>query len=161
VRDHGPEGAYIAAGFIRNRVWDSFYDPKPDFPENDVDVVYFNPEATDPDIDLTFQQILSEHLPGVNWQVKNQARMHRYGGHKPFKSLVHALSHWPETATAVAVRLDGCGTQQFLEVFVSNDLDAHILRITPKMAAHNPAVFEQRLKTKCWQKRWPDLTIIR
>lgn len=35
---------YIAAGFVRNLVWDALHDFKSPSPLNDIDVIYFDPE---------------------------------------------------------------------------------------------------------------------
>ncbi|MFC3050618.1 nucleotidyltransferase family protein [Kordiimonas pumila] len=161
VRKIGLSEAYLAAGFVRNKVWDSFYHPPLNMPEADLDVVYFDADHADKNIDCLIEKELSELCSGHEWQVRNQAHMHHFGGHSPFQSLPHALMHWAETATAVGVRLLPDDTLDFIAPFGFDDLFAHILRITPIMKAHDPAGFEQRLAGKGWQKRWPDMRVIR
>lgn len=161
VRDHGPKGAFIAAGFIRNRVWDALYPNAPIFPEADVDVVYFDAKRAEKASDKVVEALLTSHDPSAEWQVRNQAYMHHFGGHAPFTSLEEALMHWAETVTGVGVRLDEQDKMHFIAPFGFDDLYAHILRITPIMKQIDPAGFEARLQTKGWLKRWPDLTVIR
>lgn len=160
VRDFGPDGAFIAAGFVRNRIWDALYPDAYIFPEADVDVVYFNTRRADKETDKAIEVQLTSHDSSAEWQVRNQAYMHHFGGHAPFFSLEDALLHWAETATGVGVRLDRQGKLQFVAPFGFDDLLAHILRITPTMKNTDPAGFDARLEAKGWLKRWPDLTVI-
>jgi len=161
VRDHGPPDAYLAAGFVRNRVWDAYYNPFKNVPEADVDVVYFCKENVSKSRDTVFESNLRTLDPSTNWQIRNQAHMHDYGGHEPFCSLAHALEHWSETATAVGVRLDQNGSMQFIAPFGLNDLSAHILRITPVMKATDAKGFEFRIRKKNWLQRWPGVKVVR
>ena len=39
---------WIAAGFVRNLVWDHLHGISPPTPLNDIDVIYFAPEGTSP-----------------------------------------------------------------------------------------------------------------
>jgi hypothetical protein len=161
VRTAGPEGAYIAAGFIRNRYWDSLYDPQPQFPEADVDVIYFDATYDLKTRDLAYEASLKLVMPDVDWQVRNQARMHTFGGHDPFQDTETALRHWAETATGIGVRLSPDGAFEWLTAFGFDDLFAHILRITPVMKDNDPEGFEARLQAKGWLKRWPNLKVVR
>jgi hypothetical protein len=159
VKAQGPNGAFVAAGFVRNRLWDSFYKQSGQFSEADIDVVYFDDRNIDPESDYEFERRLSEHLP-VEWQVRNQARMHHFGGYEPFVSLEAALMHWAETATSVGVRLSDSDEFEYVAPFGFDDLFDHILRITPAMYASDRAGFKERLKRKGWQNRWPSLKVI-
>ncbi len=159
VKAFGPNGAFVAAGFVRNRVWDSFYKQSGQFPEADIDVVYFDDRNIHPESDYEFEHILSENLQ-AEWQVRNQARMHHFGGYEPFVSLEEALTHWAETATSVGVRLGPEDDFQYIAPFGFDDLFDHTLRITPAMCANDSAGFRERLKRKGWQNRWPDLKVV-
>lgn len=161
VRVAGPANSFVAAGFIRNRVWDSLYSEQMSYPDIDIDVVYFDQSDPGKTAEKNFEVALDATLPTGIWQVRNQARMHTYGGHRPFNSLDHALTHWAETATAVGVRLSRDGTIEFIAPFGFEDLWDHILRISPIMKAHDPEGFESRLQRKKWQQRWPRLQVIR
>ncbi len=161
ARTSGPKGAYIAAGFIRNRYWDSLYDPAPQFPEADVDVVYFDQAYNQKTRDLAYEASLRLVMPEVAWQVRNQARMHIFGGYDPFPDTETALQHWAETATGIGVRLSADEAFEWLAAFGFDDLFDHTLRITPAMKANDPEGFEARLQAKGWLERWPNLTVIR
>ncbi len=161
VRSLGPEGAYIAAGFVRNRVWDALYDAAPTVNKADIDVVYFCTADVSPERDYAYEVALTAEDPETNWQVRNQARMHHFHGYPPFGSLEDGLTHWSETATSVGVRLDEVGNMLFVAPFGFDDLAKHILRITPGMKDMDPAGFDARLVAKGWQARWPRLKVMR
>ncbi len=63
---------YIAAGFVRNLVWDSLHGFVT--PLNDVDVIYFDPTESNPDANLQYEAHLKARMPQFNWQVRNQAK---------------------------------------------------------------------------------------
>lgn len=160
VRDVGPPSAYIAAGFIRNRYWDSLYGKEMLWPDADVDVVYFDKSATGKNRDIVFERALEKFLPTSLWQVRNQARMHNFGNHPPFSDLSDALCHWAETATAVGVQITDADELRVISPFGLDDLYAHVLRITPSMKRNDPEGFEKRLSKKRWRERWPALTVV-
>ncbi len=160
VRSVGPKGAYVAAGFVRNRFWDSLYDDGRQFEDADVDVVYFDRTNADKSRDIQYEAGLEAVMPTGLWQVRNQARMHDFGGHAPFENLKDALQHWAETATTVGVRLRRSGEMTFVAPFGFQDLYDQVLRITPLMHRTDPQGFIDRLSKKKWQQRWPKLTVI-
>lgn len=161
VQHAGPSGAYVAAGFVRNRYWDSLYEQAYGFPQTDTDVVYFNALDTSKTTDQAYEDTLSAFCPGEKWEVRNQAHMHTFGGHAVFADVPHALMHWPETVIAVGVRLGAVGNIEVLAPFGLDDLFNHVIRITPVMKALDLAGFESRLRAKGWLERWPNLTVIR
>ncbi|MEX0299138.1 MAG: nucleotidyltransferase family protein [Kordiimonas sp.] len=161
VRDCGPVEAFVAAGFVRNRVWDSFYNSTSAFPNADVDVVYFDAGDITPEQDYAYEAELKNIDAETDWQVRNQARMHHFHGYPPFASLEDGLKHWAETATSVGVRLDHKDMMHFVAPFGFEDLEKHILRITPTMKMKDPEGFDARLERKNWLARWPNLKVIR
>ncbi|EKF9839571.1 nucleotidyltransferase family protein, partial [Vibrio cholerae] len=95
---------YIAAGFVRNLVWDSLHHNVKLTPLNDIDVIFFDADCLDSDYEKSLELKLSEQMPELNWQVKNQVKMHLQNGDNPYQSTLDAMSYWPEKETAVAVR---------------------------------------------------------
>ncbi len=161
VRTAGPPTAFVSAGFVRNWFWDRLYQhPFGAFAAGDIDVVYFDPVRAEKSDDYGFESALSAHHPSARWQVRNQAHMHDFGGYDPFRSLSDGLEHWAETATTVSVRLRRDDSIEWFAPFGFEDLDAHILRITPITARDHAAGFWRRIDAKNWRKRWPDLEII-
>ena len=161
VKACGPDQAYVAAGFVRNRVWDSFYDKKRLEADADIDVVYYDQRNPGKEQERFFEGKLQQQLPTGIWQVRNQARMHTFGGYPPFAGLEHALKHWAETATTVGARLEPNGDLDIIAPFGLDDLFNHTLRITPQMKKHDAVGFDERLLRKKWQERWPDLKVVR
>ncbi|WP_262693064.1 nucleotidyltransferase family protein [Kordiimonas aquimaris] len=161
VQEVGPDDAYIAAGFVRNRYWDQLYDNNKAILAADIDVIYFDPDDATHNVEHAFEAALSSAVPDQQWQVRNQARMHEYGGHSPFKDLNDALMHWPEVATAIGVRMTNDDALEYIAPFGLDDLYDHVLRITPLVKEKDPSAFEKRLINKGWRKRWPQLRVIR
>ena len=148
--------SYIAAGFVRNMVWDYCHQNSVSTPLADIDVIYFDAGNVESEADLRYQAALEKAMPNVNWQVKNQARMHVRNGHPPYMDIVDAMRFWPEMETAVAVRLTPTG-MKWCSGF-------GLARLFAQTVTHNPArpmaLFEQRLKNKNWQQRWPNLRVV-
>jgi uncharacterized protein len=156
VAAQGPPGGWIGAGFLRNAVWDVLSGRATDaIPPADIDVVFHDAADVSAARDAAIEAALRVASPGLPWSVANQARMHGRNGHAPYRDLADALSHWPETATAVAARI-GDGMVEVLAPYGEDDLFALVARPTP--GAH--AAMQTRLDAKGWRARWPDLRII-
>ncbi len=153
-----PITAWVGAGFVRSLVWDALCDVRTEL--DDVDVLWFAPDR-DADRDAQLEGMLRSVLPGVPWSVRNQARMHARNGDAPYRDVGHAMEHWPETATAVAVRLDGDGGVEVLAPFGLQDLWGCRVVPTPHMRqrADRRAVFAGRAVSKGWEKRWPGVVV--
>ena len=156
---HGPVGAWIGAGFIRNAIWDHLSGQDTEaLPPADLDVVFHDPVNTTAEQDTNFEATLFAAAPDLPWSVHNQARMHRRGGHQPYCDVADALAHWPETATAIAARLGPNGVE-ILAPFGVADLIAMILRPTAAFRSR-PEIVLARLEAKAWRKRWPMLRLV-
>ena len=64
---------YVAAGFVRNLVWDHLHHKPQPTPLNDLDIVYFDPNETDDKAAFIYEAQLAAMMPELNWQVRNQA----------------------------------------------------------------------------------------
>ena len=154
----GPVGGWLAAGFVRNAVWDVLAGRMPDTADlADLDLVHHDAADCTPMADERYEAALRAARP-LPWSVRNQARMHARNGHAPYRNLAEALSHWPETATAIAARLVN-GRIQVLAPFGVEDLLAMILRPGPAHAA-DPAAPRARLASKGWAARWLGLRVV-
>jgi hypothetical protein len=151
---------WIGAGFVRSAVWDRLHDRKPATSWDDIDVIWFDPNRIDPAIDHQVEARLRQEAPGQNWSVKNQARMHLRNGDEPCRSIEQAISRWPETATAVAIRRK-VGATEILSPHGLDDLFGLILRPTPFFLSKKRSIFDQRLAEKRWLERWPLLSVAR
>lgn len=152
---------WIGAGFVRDAVWDELhgYGTRP--PGGDVDVVWFDPAALDERLDRDIERRLMLALPDMAWSVKNQARMHQRNGDAPYDSVADAMRHWPETATAIAARIDGSGSIDINAPFGLDDLFALRLTPTPAFAASRLPMFDRRVSAKRWMARYPRLALSR
>jgi hypothetical protein len=152
--------AWIGAGFVRNLVWDALHGYSAPTPLEDVDVIYFDPLQTDRSVELELETRLLNQDPNVNWQVRNQARMHVKNRDIPYTSSSHAISHWPETATAIAARLRTDSGVELLAPLGIEDLLNLRVRPTPHFEVSGKrALYQTRVQQKNWQKSWPKLKI--
>lgn len=148
---------WVGAGFIRSLVWDHGHGLRPQPPAGDVDVVWFGPATGTEDADRLFEAQLRHRAPTVLWSVKNQGRMHKVNNDKPYISTANAMQHWPETATAVGVRLGKDGIE-VLAPFGLNDLFDMVVRPTPAFKERQSVIVE-RMHNKRWLERWSNLKI--
>lgn len=151
-----PEGC-IGAGFVRNLIWDHLHGRVSDCRIEDVDVLYFDPENLDRAREAELESILLSSVPNLSWSVRNQARMHGRNNDQPYHSVAGAMSHWPETATAIAAARRGA-TCEIIAPHGTGDLADLILRPT-SLRLDKVALFHERIASKGWLTRWPMLTI--
>ncbi len=163
VRDHGPAGAFVAAGAVRDTVWDALSGRAPEGPYGDVDVVYWAPPELEHDA-RAHEARLRAAAPHVTWEVTNQATVHEWHERAqglrvaPHRTVAEGLATWPENATAVAVRLTTHGELEVMAPFGLDDLLALRLRYNPALVG--PDVFRRRVAAKRWLQRWPSLQLI-
>lgn len=150
-----PHG-YIAAGFIRNLVWDHLHQKSKPTPLNDLDVIYFAPGEEDEHKHVIYEAELKKRVPAFNWQVRNQAKMHLRNGDTPYSDILDAMRYWPEQETAIAVRLNDSNHIECLSAFGIESLFA--LKITPN-PKRDIAISQQRITQKNWLATWPKLTV--
>ncbi|WP_394248509.1 nucleotidyltransferase family protein [Vibrio profundi] len=148
---------YCAAGFVRNLVWDHLHEKTSRTPLNDVDVIYFDPQDTSDERDIQLEQQLSDAMPDIQWQVRNQARMHVRNGDRPYQDVVDAMSFWPEKETAVGVRKLSEHRYQCISSFGFESLFALHLSYNPN---RRRLEFEERVEAKGWLVTWPKLTVV-
>ncbi len=158
--------AWVGAGAVRDLVWGELYGSgfRP-ADVRDVDVVYFDPDDLSRERDDQATRLLHTAAPDVPWQARNQAAVHtwyaaKFGGDpvEPLTSIADAVGTWPETATAVVVRLNPVDEIESCAPFGLTDLLDGVWRRNPhrvsldlsrqRLARHNPA------------GRWPRVQII-
>ncbi|CAK2152454.1 Nucleotidyltransferase-like protein [Vibrio crassostreae] len=147
---------YVAAGFVRNLVWDHLHGYTSPTPLNDIDVIYFDPIDTSYESNLRYEALLKQRLPELNWQVRNQACMHIRNGDEPYQGSLDAMSYWPEKETAVAIKQSLTGDIECNSAFGLESL--FDLKVTPN-PKRNRDIFDQRVQSKGWLTQWPKLTI--
>ena len=179
VASLGLPEAWIAGGYIRNPVWDVVCQASEKNSGTDIDVVYFRPlddygiseeeliariraDEMNPvwEEEEAARKKLEQMIPGLEYEVKNQARMYfssaRTVQHKQYRSLSEAVSGWVETATATGVRLNNDGSYSVLAPYGTEDLFAGIIRPTNSTSEYKERA-HKRAEKKGWLKRWPTL----
>jgi uncharacterized protein len=100
----------------------------------------------------------------VPWDAKNQAAVHRWYGRvfggevPPLASAADGVATWPETATAVAVRLDDGDELRVVAPCGLEDLFALVCRRNPRRVSVDQ--YRRRLREKRVAERWPKVTIV-
>lgn len=153
--------AYICAGALRNLVWSNLHEQAWVLEQSEIDVIFYDPNDPEDQVAKRLEQQLQAHCPEYLWDVVNQANVHRWYTHADgqsiaaYTSLFEAISMWPETATAVAVRLCVDGQLEVVAPLGLADLFELKLRWNPCMVSH--AVFLQRMQSKGFLHKWPKL----
>jgi len=146
----------IAAGFVRNLVWDKLHKKESLTPLNDVDLIYY--DCTNPGEES--DKLLERHLNSMStlpWSVKNQTRMHVRNHDKPYTSTCDAMSYWVEMETAVGVTLLMGGEIEIVAPFGVARLFEHSITINDKR--RKPNDFFERITRKQWLLHWPNLKV--
>jgi hypothetical protein len=165
VRAHCPVPAYIGAGAVRAAVWDALHGHPPGRLPADIDVVFHDAADTSRARDEALRQALALAAPRFGWDVTNQAGVHlwyheHFGGAPvaAFGSLAEGIATWPETATAVALRLTGDDAIDIVAPFGLSDLMTMVVRWNPARVGRE--LYMARVARKDYGKRWPRVTIV-
>lgn len=149
---------WIGAGFLRNKVWNCIENNN-SHSNSDIDLVYFDAEDTKPEADWAYDEKMKREYPDVDWEIRNQARMHYVNNFEPFASTAEGISSWVETATAIGVKLEN-GKLKFLFCHGIGDLMNLVARPTPKFQTPELiGIFNARIQKKDWQNKWPHLKV--
>lgn len=152
---------YICAGIIRNSIWSHLHGYHEKITE--IDVIYYDSNDVNDKVQHHITHALYKKFPFYEWDVVNQAKVHRWyktdqnESIEPLCSIWHALSLWPETATAIAIRLTQDHKIEVIAPFGLVDLFDLKLRWNKNLVSEN--VFNQRIIHKNFIIRWPNLTI--
>ena len=145
----------ICAGFVRSKVWDVIHGFSERTPLPDVDVIYFDVKNIEVEVEKELEQKLYAIHPNVPWSVKNQARMHLKNNTEPYKSSMDAISKFPETATALGVKLDDAKNLILIAPLGIEDLIKCRVRPTPTFNnTEKMHMFHNRVKNKRWHDAW-------
>jgi uncharacterized protein len=152
---------WICAGFVRAKIWDTLHGFNERTKTPDVDVIYFDDTRVDEDVEKELENKLKSILPGVPWSVKNEARMHVINQIPPYTSSEDAISKFPETATALGVKLDK-GNQLVLTAPCGIE-DVLNLELKPTSyfteTEERTAIYEERIRKKNWKGIWDGIRV--
>ncbi len=124
----------------------------------------FDPTDLGKEREHRWEDQLARLMPGVPWQVKNQAAVHlwyeRAFGYAvpPLHSVEEAVATWPETATSVAVRLLPDDEIYVIAPYGLGDLFQMILRRNPARVSLEH--FRRRYRDKAIGTKWPRVQFI-
>lgn len=155
VRALGLPDCWIAAGFVRSAVWDHLHGRTCSPMPADIDVIWFDHDQASRTLDQSLQAALLCTDASLEWSVKNQARMHRRNDDPPYTSAADAMTYWPETATAVAVRLGADDELEIAAPLGLDDLFNLLIRPTAGFRGIRRDMYRDRLHGKGWLTTWP------
>ena len=149
----------IGAGAIRNLVWDHLHGYNDPTIPGDIDLAHFDPSDLSRERDGKLAARLDRIFPGPEWDVVNQAGVHRWYperfGQKvaPFRNIDEALASWPEYATCIGVRLEPDDSMTVVAPHGLDDLFGMIVRHNPTRISKDG--FRDRLAAKRFNEKWP------
>ncbi|WP_429371260.1 nucleotidyltransferase family protein [Paenibacillus sp. DS2015] len=152
---------WVCAGFLRSKIWDVLHGFTERTPMPDVDVIYFDNSNLDEHIEKELEKKLRTMNPNIPWSVKNEARMHLVNNLLPYSSSVDAISKFPETATALGLKLDDQYNVILAAPYGIEDLVNLELKPTAFFAESSERVliYEERIVKKNWQAVWDKLKV--
>ena len=164
VRDLELSTWCIGAGAVRNLVWDALHDYATPSRLPDIDVAYFDASDLAPEREADLQRRLYAAMPGIPWEVTNQAAVHRwfeaYFGHAvgPLASLPAAVASWPEYATCVGLCLHQDNSIEVIAPHGLDDLFNCVVRRNPTRVSME--TYRLRIEQKNYASRWPRVTVV-
>ncbi|HXR22231.1 MAG TPA: nucleotidyltransferase family protein [Acidimicrobiales bacterium] len=158
-----PPGWLIGAGVIRDRVWDHLHGFTP-VPSRDVDLAFFDSLALESERERSIQREVTAQAPDISWDVTNYAGVHLWYPEvfgieiEPLTSCADAVATWPETATAIGVRLLADNSVRVVAPYGLGDLFGLICRRNPRCVTEER--YLRRVERLQIAKRWPRVQII-
>lgn len=152
---------WICAGFIRLKVWDVLHNFRVRTAIQDIDLIYFDPTNIDELAEKKIEEKLKTFISNIPWSVKNEARMHVKSNMSPYTSSVDAISKFPETATALGVKLDETDNVIVVAPYGIRDLINLEVKPTPDFTAtkERMEIYEDRITKKDWKSTWKKLKV--
>ncbi|MCM3388864.1 nucleotidyltransferase family protein [Ureibacillus chungkukjangi] len=152
---------WICAGFVRSKIWDTLHGFNIRTEIEDVDVIYFDPSNLDEAKEKAYEETLKSYSPSIPWSVKNEARMHLRNNCEPYQSSADAISKFPETATALGVKLDAEDNLILTAPCGIYDVVNMIVQPTPFILVDKKRAFiyEERVAKKNWKATWGQIEI--
>lgn len=154
IRDLELKDSWLAAGSVRNFIWNLLSD-KPAFDcETDVDVIFFDPDVSYEET-LAIENKLKKDFPQYQWELKNQVYMHQHSPHTaPYRNSCDAMSKYPERCTAIGLRLNPDATLELFAPYGLEDILNFEVCPTPHFLENEDRMklYQKRLSKKNWQE---------
>jgi len=164
ARTVDPPDWLIGAGAVRERVWDHLHGFAHQAASRDLDLAFFDPDRLGSDAERSVQMALTEQAPDISWDVTNHAAAHLWYPDvfgvalAPLSSCAEGVGTWPETATAVGVRLLADERIEVIAPCGLEDLFGLICRPNPRLPA--PERYRRRVHRLQIAERWPRVQIL-
>ena len=159
IRDLDLKDSWLAAGSVRNFIWNLLSDKSPFDSETEVDVIFFDPDVSYEET-VSLEKKLREDFPQYQWELKNQVYMHLHSPHTvPYTSSCDAMSKYPERCTAVGLRLNEDSIELFTPYGLEDIMNFQVSP-TPHFIENEDRMklYQERLSKKNWQEKWENLT---
>ncbi|WLD94756.1 nucleotidyltransferase family protein [Alkalihalobacillus sp. AL-G] len=152
---------WVCAGFVRSKIWDTLHEFTKRTEIPDVDIIYFDQYNPSEVHEKLLEARLNELHPHVPWSVKNQARMHVINKIPPYTSSVDAISKFPETATALGVKINDVDEVVLAAPCGIDDVLQLKLRPTTYFQETDDRkyIYQKRIGQKNWKASWPRITV--
>lgn len=161
IRTLNLHDTWLCAGTVRNFIW-NILSGKPAFDRStDIDVIFYDPNMTWEEGNIIEEKLKLDY-PNYQWELRNQSHMHTANPNtQPYTSSCDAMSRYPETCTAVGLRLTD---ENVLELFCPYGLESissFEIHPTPHFLANveRMETYRHRLAKKDWMTKWPQLTV--
>ncbi|MFC5602262.1 nucleotidyltransferase family protein [Sporosarcina koreensis] len=152
---------WVCAGFVRSKIWDVLHEFDERTPLPDIDVIYFDPSNVDEETEKNYENLLKMSQPTIPWSVKNQARMHAVNNDRPYLSSTEAIAKFPETATALGVKLEYGKVVLTAAHGIEDVVNFHI-KPTPYFSetVERMKYYHQRVSKKNWKSIWNKVELL-
>ena len=160
IRSLELKDSWLAAGSIRNFIWNILSGKSGFDAETDVDVIFFDPTVSY-EKTLQLEMELRKAFPAYSWELKNQVYMHIHSPNtQPYTSSKDAMSKYPECCTAIGLRLLENDKLELFAPYGLADIRAFQVRPTPHFLAdaERKKLYMERIRKKNWQTKWPQLS---
>ncbi|MBS4195951.1 nucleotidyltransferase family protein [Lederbergia citri] len=151
---------WICAGFVRSKVWDELHGFTIRTQIPDIDVIYYDPSDLNEETEKRYEERLRVLYPTIPWSIKNEARMHIGNNVLAYESSTDAISKFPETASALGVKLDSNDHLILTAPHGIHDVIHLEVRPTPYFLENQlTTLYEERIRKKDWKSTWTKLKI--
>ncbi|MCL6572309.1 MAG: nucleotidyltransferase family protein [Bacillus sp. (in: Bacteria)] len=152
---------WICAGFVRSKIWDTLHKFSERTIIPDIDVIYFDRTNSNELEEKRLETLLKSLNPTIPWSVKNEARMHLKSNIPPYTSSIDAISKFPETATAIGVKLDENDNLLLAAPYGITDIINFEVKPTTYFTETKERIeiYEERMTKKKWELTWNQLKI--
>ena len=150
---------YVAAGSIRNTIWNVLHGFSSNKNLKDIDIVYFDKSNLSKEKEQEIELILKLKNPKFIFFFINQARKHSIHPGLKINSSCESIDYWSETPTCIGVRLEENNKLTICAPHGLHDLMNLIVQPIPK-PYQDLELYKKRIEQKKWKNIWPRLKIV-